>query len=68
MTETTSKNKTCNMCGKTFDMWDAQENFSIHRKLGYGTKYDGDTLELDLCCDCIEKIIKECKVSPIIEA
>ena len=60
--------KTCNMCGKVFDMWDAQENFSIHRRLGYGTKYDGDTLELDLCCDCIEKIIEECKVSPIIEA
>ena len=60
--------KTCNMCGKAFDMWDAQENFSIHRKLGYGTKYDGDTLELDLCCDCIEKIVEECKVSPIIEA
>lgn len=58
---------TCNMCGKQFDIWDTQEDFSINRHLGYGTKYDGDELQLDLCCDCMEKIIDECKISPIIE-
>lgn len=56
----------CNMCGKQFDIWDTQEDFSINRRLGYGTKYDGDELQLDLCCDCMEKIIDECKISPII--
>ena len=55
----------CNMCGKGFDIWDTQEDFSIYRSLGYGTKYDGDELQLDLCCDCMEKIIDECKVHPV---
>lgn len=57
----------CNLCGKQFDIWDTQEGFSINRRLGYGTKYDGDELQLDLCCDCMERIIDECKISPIIE-
>lgn len=55
----------CNKCGKEFDIWDEQENFSIYRQCGYGTKHDGDKLELDLCCDCMEKLIEECEVSPI---
>lgn len=55
----------CNICGKTFDIWDAQENFSIDRMLGYGTKYDGDELHLDICCDCMEKIIDGCMIPPI---
>lgn len=57
----------CNKCGKPLDMWDTQENFSIHRHLGYGTSYDGDTLDLHLCCGCIEKLIEKCEVSPIVE-
>ena len=56
----------CNKCGKTFDMWDMQEEFSIKKKLGYGTKYDGDDLDLCLCCDCMEKLIDSCILSPII--
>lgn len=57
----------CNKCGKSFDMWDKQEDFSIYSTLGYGTKYDGSKLELDLCCDCMEKLIDDCKVSPIVD-
>lgn len=56
----------CNRCGKSLDIWDRQEDFTIFKNLGYGTVYDGETLDLHLCCDCIEKIIDECKVSPII--
>ena len=55
----------CNKCGKELDLWDTQENFSIERSLGYGTKYDGDKLKIHLCCDCMEKLIDECMVSPI---
>lgn len=57
----------CNKCGKKFDIWDAQERFAIYRRLGYGTKYDGNNLELDLCCDCMEKLVDECIISPIVE-
>lgn len=55
----------CNKCGKQFDLWDFQEGFSITQTLGYGTKYDGDSLDIHLCCDCMEKIIDACIISPI---
>ena len=55
----------CNMCGKVFDNYDEFMGFSIHRILGYGSKYDGDTLELDLCCECVDKLIEMCTVSPL---
>lgn len=57
----------CNKCGKTFDMWDAQENFSIESRIGYGSVFDGSLLSLRLCCDCMDKLIQSCKVSPIKE-
>lgn len=53
------------MCGRDFDTWDKQEDFSIHKRCGYGTKYDGETLNLDICCDCMERLIDSCEVSPI---
>lgn len=56
----------CNKCGREFDMWDEQENFSICTQCGYGTKYDGCRIELDLCCECMEKLIGECEISPVI--
>lgn len=55
----------CNLCGKELDMWDMQEDFRIRRKFGYGTQYDGDDLDLRLCCSCMEMLISECVVSPI---
>lgn len=57
----------CNMCGKNLNTWDVLENFSINANLGYGTKYDGNTLELHLCCSCMEKLIEECVIFPIKE-
>lgn len=61
-----SKQIICNKCGKTFDIWDKQENFRIYRNLGYGTKYDGSKLELDLCCSCMEELVDGCRIHPII--
>ena len=58
----------CNLCGKNLDFWDQNEDFSWTRHLGYGTKYDGNTLNLHLCCECIKKIIEECTVSPIVNS
>lgn len=55
----------CNYCGKGFDMWDVSEHFGIHQQCGYGTKFDGDKLELNFCCACMEKIIDNCVVSPV---
>lgn len=55
----------CNKCGKPFDMWDETEGIKLSRYMGYGTKYDGDRLNLNLCCKCIENLISKCLISPI---
>lgn len=55
----------CNKCGKLFDDLDIQEELSLHTTLGYGSKYDGHTIQLDLCCDCLDELIESCKISPI---
>ena len=58
---------TCNMCGKEFDVWDAQEDFNISGWIGYGSKFDGLYLQLDLCCDCMDNLIRSCKITPVSE-
>lgn len=61
----------CNMCGKKFDMWDKSNGFSTSDQFGYGSKRDGDNIELDLCCDCMDKVVdyvvENCKINPITE-
>lgn len=64
------RKRVCNMCGKDFDIFDEQEDFSMYRNIGYGSKYDEQKIELDLCCDCFDKLVDEyimpnCKISPI---
>ena len=59
------KMRYCNKCGKKFDMWDEQEDFSIRSIIGYGSKYDGEEVELDLCCECMDALIASCKINPI---
>ena len=54
-------------------MWDTQEGFGLHYPaVGYGSEFDGKSIELDLCCDCFDKlmndyIIPRCKISPMKE-
>ena len=67
-----AKGKTlCNVCGKEFDMCDDHAKFGLHMPAGYGSKFDGDKIDLDLCCDCfdklIDKLIPMCKINPIAE-
>lgn len=57
--------KYCNVCGKRFDEWDNQENIHIHQRLGYGSKYDGEYIELDMCLCCLDELIDGCKIFPI---
>lgn len=59
--------KVCNRCGKELDFWDVQEDFTIHRHVGYGSIYDGEVVNLQLCGDCFDEIVSECKISPIEE-
>mgnify|MGYP007010767109 CR=1 FL=1 len=63
-----SDKRVCNYCGKELDLFDLQEDFSIHRQhIGYGSIHDGDNVDLQLCCDCFDKLVSECNVSPIEE-
>lgn len=56
------------IAGKELDLFDLQEDFSIHRQhIGYGSIHDGDNVDLQLCCDCFDKLVSECNVSPIEE-
>lgn len=58
--------KRCNHCGKPLDEWDLQEDFKIHTAVGYGSKYDLSKVELQLCCDCFDKLVDECVISPVV--
>ncbi len=55
----------CNYCGKEMDLYDTLQSFTIHRMVGYGSVHDGETVNLRLCCECFDKIVGGCKVSPI---
>lgn len=57
----------CNLCGKELDFFDRQENFTIHTRIGYGSIHDGDKVHLQFCCDCFDKVVAMCTVSPIEE-
>jgi len=62
----TRRGTICNKCGKVLDFWDRQEEFHIFGYLGYGTKYDGNIFNLNLCCKCMEEIIDACVKIPLI--
>lgn len=50
----------CDFCGKDFRDWDTQEGFGFHHPhIGYGSNYDGMSINIDLCCDCFDEMIKE---------
>lgn len=59
----------CNKCGSGIDKANERDCFSISSRIGYGSKYDGDSLELDLCYDCLDEILQiiipKCKHNPI---
>lgn len=67
-TNSMAETKYCNHCGRALDIWDLQEDFTIHKdNLGYGTQHDGDSVHLQLCCDCFDKLVGECAIDPITE-
>ena len=50
----------CDLCGKPFNEFDEQEAFGLHyNSIGYGSKYDGCNIDVDLCCDCFDILMSE---------
>ena len=72
-TEDMAKGKIlCNVCGKPIDqICEDQAVISIHNSIGYGSKHDGNEMDLDICCDCFDKLIdgftEKCAINPIKE-
>lgn len=54
---------TCNMCSKTVegDMCDMSDITNIQISFGFGSKYDSDEWDFDLCDNCIEDIVSKFK-------
>ena len=55
----------CNKCGKALtDKMDKINQIGMNGKIGYGSKYDGMTYEIDFCVDCFDKLVDTCTISP----
>ena len=50
----------CNMCGEIMKY----SGVLFKGVFPYGSRYDGDTFEIDLCPSCIDKLTDNCKISP----
>lgn len=56
----------CNICGSELDEWDLQEDFTLHKHVGYGSKYDLSEVKLHICCRCFDNIVDQCMITPIV--
>lgn len=62
----------CNICGKAFGKNDCVTITNFETMLPYGSKYDGMSLNIDLCPECCDKVIDLirplCKFDPLDES
>lgn len=56
----------CNVCGKEFNSFDDNNAISLYATACFGSKYDGEHINADICIDCFDKFVDECKISPVI--
>jgi hypothetical protein len=61
------ENVICNMCGSKQDPH-VGNCTDITINFGYGSKYDGDKWEFDLCDDCLDNIKNQMKIHPTIKS
>ena len=57
----------CNLCGGPMDTLDRYANIRFNGRLGYGSRFDGEKMNLRLCIDCMDALIKSCAIDPIVE-
>lgn len=48
------KRKRCTMCGRKFELHDKFADLCFEKQIGYGSIHDGETLKLNLCCECFD--------------
>lgn len=57
----------CNMCGNEIEknpFGYIDEHLSVEKTWGYGSPYDGETHEIDICGHCYEKLLGQLKIKP----
>ena len=47
----------CTMCGKKFNFFDEQENFSFDKMIGYPSYYDYKRIRFKLCVKCFDDVM-----------
>ena len=57
----------CNFCGRQLGIFDIQEPLLIKNHMGYGSKFDGEVIDIRFCCDCFDAIVEQCEISPVKE-
>lgn len=59
----------CNVCGRDTRNTEVHIEIQIHQLIGYGSRYDGEKIDFDVCAKCVDTILeaisKVCKISPI---
>lgn len=58
----------CNCCGKEI----GSAAFHMDEIMPYGSEHDGDLFTLDLCANCMDKLVETvrplCKIDPLTES
>lgn len=59
----------CNVCGEDPRLKKVHIEIDIHQPIGYGSRYDGDKIDLDVCANCVDTVLEAisnvCKIPPI---
>lgn len=55
----------CNMCGKKMTGFEKSNAFNMSGVAKYGSRFDGERFEIDLCTECLDTLISKCKITPI---
>lgn len=57
----------CNVCGKVLTRCEEKNHVKINQVMGYGSQFDGDRVDMDICNECFDRLIESCKIDPIQE-
>lgn len=58
----------CNLCGgevKKDAFGHFEEYLSIEKQWGYGSEYDGETHNIDICHECYKKFLATLEIPPV---
>ncbi|HEY8805103.1 MAG TPA: hypothetical protein VIM42_08385 [Clostridium sp.] len=54
----------CNKCGEYYDIDKSHSLQSIRLEFSYGSKYDGEGLQFDLCENCLMEFVNKFEIAP----